>query len=74
MEPRAFSENPSKISKVYSKTEVDSTFDNRGWIRTEISVHEQEIPDFPRVCEERQKNDSESAERPEILEITTLSP
>jgi hypothetical protein len=33
-----------------------------------------EIPDFPGVGEEKQKNDRESAERPEILQITTPSP
>jgi hypothetical protein len=36
-------------------------------------VFEQEIQDFPGVCEEKKKGDAESAETTHILEITTLS-
>jgi hypothetical protein len=31
--------------------------------RIEISVHEQEIPDFPGGCEEKEKNDRESPDQ-----------
>jgi hypothetical protein len=42
--------------------------------RIEISLSEQESKDFPRVCEEKQKSDRESAEKLRILQITTPSP
>jgi hypothetical protein len=37
-------------------------------------MFDQETPDFPGVCDEKQKNNRENAERPEILQITTPSP
>jgi hypothetical protein len=36
-------------------------------------VFEQEIQDFPGVCEEKKTGYAESAEKTRILEITTLS-
>jgi hypothetical protein len=35
---------------------------------------EEEIQDFPRVCEAKQKYSCESAEKPRISQITTPSP